>query len=347
MNTIKIENAIKMLSLNEDKVKKDYNYILNTKNSIIKDGFEKIIFNNDFKKACTILKLYGYKAFMTSSLTYDGYEKLFRKISKRNYNLFLKNIKMKENRYLDESSYISMMQQLSKSKKYLEKMDDDRSKIVIDKKKDVVGGASLTEILILDPRNKFMVMASLFLNDKKLTLKDIATLKELLNNIMYTDISKDYNKFKALSNEIFRIIKRNSFNGELLEDVKVELRDEIKSYEDSLERLRNKNKVVENKEFKLGDRKERINEYKKDKLKQEIKRKKSSLSSESKLWIDILVDQLLAFDKDMIDNFKTDYESYLPVENNDINEIVDVVIKQLEYKDAAEDVIDTLKHVNL
>lgn len=347
MNTIKIENAIKMLSLNEDKVKKDYNYILNTKNSIIKAGFEKIIFNNDFKKACTILKLYGYKSFMTSSLTYDEYEKLFRKISKRNYNLFLKNIKMKEDRYLDESSYISMMQQLSKSQKYLKKMDDDRSKIVIDKKKDVVGGASLTEILILDPRNKFMVMASLFLNDKKLTLKNIATLKELLSNIMYTDISKDYNKFKALSNEIFRIIKRNFFKGELLEDIKVELRDEIKSYEDSLERIRNKNKVVENKEFKLGDRKERINEYKKDKLKQEIKRKKSSLSSESKLWIDILVDQLLAFDKDMINNFKTDYESYLPVENNDINEIVDVVIKQLEYKDAAEDVIDTLKGVNL
>ena len=92
---------------------------------------------------------------------------------------------------------------------------------------------------------------------------------------------------------------------------------------------------------------EQINEYKKDKLKQKIKIKKSSLSSESKLWIDILVDQLLAFDKDMIDNFKTDYKSYLPVENNDINEIIDVVIKQLEYKDADEDIIDTLKGVNL
>lgn len=190
-------------------------------------------------------------------------------------------------------------------------------------------------------------MTNSFLNDKKLALKDIATLKELLNNIMYTDITEDYNKFKALSNEIFRIIKRNSFNDELLEDIKVELRGEIKSYEELLERLRNKNKVIENKEIKLGDRKERINEYQKDKLKQEIKRKKSSLSSESKLWIDILVDQLLVFDKDMIDNFKIDYKSYLPVENNDINEIIGVVIKQLEYKDAAEDVIDTLKHVNL
>ena len=130
-------------------------------------------------------------------------------------------------------------------------------------------------------------MTNSFLNDKKLVIKDMAILRELLNNIMYTDISKDYNKFKALSNEIFRIIKRNSFNDELLEEVKVELRGEIKSYEDFLERLRNKNKVLENK------------------------------------------------------------ESYLPVENNDINEIIDVVIKQLEYKDADEDIIDTLKYISL
>ena len=90
----------------------------------------------------------------------------------------------------------------------------------------------------------------------------------------------------------------------MLEEVKTELRGEIKSYEDFLERLKNKNKVVESKELKLGDRKVRINEYKKDKLKQEIKRKKSSLSSESKLWIDILVDQLLALDEDIIDTLK-------------------------------------------
>lgn len=35
------------------------------------------------------------------------------------------------------------------------------------------------------------------------------------------------------------------------------------------------------------------------------------------------------------------------VENNDINEIIDVVIKQLEYKDADEDIIDTLKYISL
>ena len=226
-------------------------------------------------------------------------------------------------------------------------MDDSRKKMIIDKNKDIVGGASLLETLITEPKNKFMSMTNSFLNDKRFMLKDMATLKGLLNNILYMDIQKDYNKFKALSNEIFRIIKRNSFNDELLEDIKIELRSEIKAYEDFLERLKNKNKVIENKEFKQGNRNERINEYKKDKLKQEIKMKKSSLSSESKLWIDILVDQLLAFDKDMIDNFKTDYKSYLPVENNDINEIIDVVIKQLEYKDADEDIIDTLKGVNL
>mgnify|MGYP000027344396 CR=1 FL=1 len=285
--------------------------------------------------------------YLDDKFTNNEYEKLFKLVGKRSGKLFLKDINMKENKYLNASSFANMMQRLCKSEKYLKIIDDSRKKIIIDKNKDIVGGASLLDTLIVEPKNKFMSMINSFLNDKKLAIKDMAILRELLNNIMYTDISKDYNKFKALSNEIFRIIKRNSFNDELLEDTKVELRGEIKSYEDFLGHLRNKNKVVENKELKLGDRKERINEYKKNKLKQKIKIKKSSLSSESKLWIDILVDQLLAFDKDMIDNFKTDYKSYLPVENNDINEIIDVVIKQLEYKDADEDIIDTLKGVNL
>jgi hypothetical protein len=348
MDIIRIDDTIDMISSEENKLKRDYEVVCNVKENILNNGFSLVAYDNDeFEHACVILNSYGYKSFMTSNITYNEYEKLFKLVGKRSGKLFLKDINMKENKYLNASSYANMMQRLCKSEKYLKIMDDSRKKIIIDKNKDIVGGASLLDTLIVEPKNKFMSMINSFLNDKKLAIKDMAILRELLNNIMYTDISKDYNKFKALSNEIFRIIKRNSFNDELLEDVKVELRGEIKSYEDFLERLRNKNKVVENKELKLGDRKERINEYKKDKLKQKIKIKKSSLSSESKLWIDILVDQLLAFDKDMIDNFKTDYKSYLPVENNDINEIIDVVIKQLEYKDADEDIIDTLKYISL
>lgn len=348
MDIIRIDDTIDMISSEENKLKRDYEVVCNVKENILNNGFSLVAYDNDeFEHACVILNSYGYKSFMTSNTTYNEYEKLFKLVGKRSGKLFLKDINMKENKYLNASSFANMMQRLCKSEKYLKIMDDSRKKIIIDKNKDIVGGASLLDTLIVEPKNKFMSMINSFLNDKKLAIKDMAILRELLNNIMYTDISKDYNKFKALSNEIFRIIKRNSFNDELLEDVKVELRGEIKSYEDFLERLRNKNKVVENKELKLGDRKERINEYKKDKLKQKIKIKKSSLSSESKLWIDILVDQLLAFDKDMIDNFKTDYKSYLPVENNDINEIIDVVIKQLEYKDADEDIIDTLKYISL
>ena len=348
MDIIRIDDTIDMISSEENKLKRDYEVVCNVKENILNNGFSLVAYDNDeFEHACVILNSYGYKSFMTSNITYNEYEKLFKLVGKRSGKLFLKDINMKENKYLNASSFANMMQRLCKSEKYLKIMDDSRKKIIIDKNKDIVGGASLLDTLIVEPKNKFMSMINLFLNDKKLAIKDMAILRELLNNIMYTDISKDYNKFKALSNEIFRIIKRNSFNDELLEDVRVELRGEIKSYEDFLERLRNKNKVVENKELKLGDRKERINEYKKDKLKQKIKIKKSSLSSGSKLWIDILVDQLLAFDKDMIDNFKTDYKSYLPVENNDINEIIDVVIKQLEYKDADEDIIDTLKYISL
>lgn len=348
MDIIRIDDTIDMISSLENKLKRDYEVVCNVKENILNNGFSLVAYDNDeFEHACVILNSYGYKSFMTSNITYNEYEKLFKLVGKRSGKLFLKDINMKGNKYLNASSYANMMQRLCKSEKYLKIIDDSRKKIIIDKNKDIVGGASLLDTLIVEPKNKFMSMTNSFLNDKKLVIKDMAILKELLNNIMYTDISKDYNKFKALSNEIFRIIKRNSFNDELLEDAKVELRGEIKSYEDFLERLRNKNKVVENKELKLGDRKERINEYKKDKLKHEIKIKKSSLSSESKLWIDILVDQLLAFDKDMIDDFKTDYKSYLPVENNDIKEIIDVVIKQLEYKDADEDIIDTLKYISL
>lgn len=348
MDVIKINDEIKEINYLKNMLKKDLEYLLSIKELIEKEGFEKVTFNNnDFEKACIILNDYGYKAFMKSNLTYDEYVKLFKRLSKKHYNMFLKNIRIKENEYLDASSYANMMQMLCKSQKYIKIIDDERNKIIIDKKRDIIGGKSLLETLIKDPLNKFMIMINSFLATKSYVLKDMNTLEDLLNNILYTNIEKDYNKFRALSNEIFRIMKRNSFNDELLEEIKVELRAEIKSYEEKLACIKNKNKVMESKELKLGNRHQRKDEYEKNRLKKEIKIKKSSLSSESKLWTDILTDQLLSFDMDMINNFKTDYKSYLPLENNDINEIIDIVIKQLEYKDAAEDIIDTLKSINL
>ena len=251
MDIIRIDDTIDMISSEENKLKRDYEVVCNVKENILNNGFSLVAYDNDeFEHACIILNSYGYKSFMTSNITYNEYEKLFKLVGKRSGKLFLKDINMKENKYLNASSYANMMQRLCKSEKYLKIIDDSRKKIIIDKNKDIVGGASLLDTLIVEPKNKFMSMTNSFLNDKKLAIKDMAILRELLNNIMYTDISKDYNKFKALSNEIFRIIKRNSFNDELLEDTKVELRGEIKSYEDFLERLRNKNKVVENKELK-------------------------------------------------------------------------------------------------
>ena len=74
---------------------------------------------------------------------------------------------MKENKYLNASSYANMMQRLCKSEKYLKIIDDSRKKIIIDKNKDIVGGASLLDTLIVEPKNKFMSMTNSFLNDKK------------------------------------------------------------------------------------------------------------------------------------------------------------------------------------
>lgn len=175
MDIIRIDDTIDMISSEENKLKRDYEVVCNVKENILNNGFSLVAYDNDeFEHACVILNSYGYKSFMTSNITYNEYEKLFKLVGKRSGKLFLKDINMKENKYLNASSYANMMQRLCKSEKYLKIIDDSRKKIIIDKNKDIVGGASLLDTLIVEPKNKFMSMINSFLNDKKLAIKDMA-----------------------------------------------------------------------------------------------------------------------------------------------------------------------------
>ena len=121
----------------------------------------------------------------------------------------------------------------------------------------------------------------------------------------------------------------------------------MKEYEEeNFKRENNSNINMKDELIKHGNRSDRKSDYEKKKLKGEIKELKKNLSSNDKLWEEILVDELTSLDKDMKKDFINNYMSYLPSNiDNDLKKIALVTMKELEYKDFDKDIIKTLKKV--
>lgn len=163
---------------------------------------------------------------------------------------------------------------------------------------------------------------------------------------MCINYEKNFEKFKLTCHEIFKLLKKNHFQDVIFEDIKRDLRSIIKNQEEKITELANSHAVTEEIDIKIGSRTNRISTYEKSKLKQKIKESKSKLSSEDKLWVDIVVDQLLIMEDEFLDDFRCNYVSYLPVDNKNIKDIINLAILELKYKDANDEVIDIMESAN-
>lgn len=348
MDVNKINDAIIMLETQKEQFEEDIKTVFYTLKLIKESSFENVAYDNTYlEKSAAILYMYGYNNFMESSITYDDYEKIFKKICGKLYKMFLSDLRMDDkNEYITPESFSSMMQKLCKSKSFLVKMDNNRKTKGTDRKSDILHGDSLTQKLIEEPKNKFISASNNFLAKYKNIVLDISLLINLLTEIMCINYEKNFEKFKLTCHEIFKLLKKNHFQDVIFEDIKRDLRSIIKKQEEKITELANSHAVTEEIDIKIGSRTNRISTYEKSKLKQKIKESKSKLSSEDKLWVDIVVDQLLIMEGEFLDDFRCNYVSYLPVDNKNIKDIINLAILELKYKDANDEVIDIMESAN-
>ena len=203
------------------------------------------------------------------------------------------------------------------------------------------------EKLVEEPYRKYMASLNIYLSKNKTLINQIKLIISLYNDLSSVDINDDYNKFKLLYDEIYRLIKKTALNDDIFEEIKLEARKMMKEYEEkNFNSKNNSNTKTKDELIKYGNRSDRKSEYEKKKLKGEIKELKKNLSSNDKLWEEILVDELTSLDKDMKNDFVVNYMSYLPSNKvNDLKKIALVTMKELEYKDFDKDIINALKKV--
>ena len=78
-------------------------------------------------------------------------------------------------------------------------------------------------------------------------------------------------------------------------------------------------------------------------LKKDIIFKTKSLNDDAKQWVELIVEQLVEFEKQQIEDFKKDPYSYLPEKNEEeFYEIISLSIDKLKFADADSNIIDTL-----
>ena len=164
MDVNKINDAIVMLETQKEQFEEDIKTVFYTLKLIKESSFENVAYDNTYlEKSAAILYMYGYNNFMESSITYDDYEKIFKKICGKLYKMFLSDLRMDDkNEYITPESFSSMMQKLCKSKSFLVKMDNNRKTKGTDRKSDILHGDSLTQKLIEEPKNKFIFASNNF-----------------------------------------------------------------------------------------------------------------------------------------------------------------------------------------
>lgn len=354
----KIGVAVDILNDKLEELSKNYSKVLYMQFLINRKGFDKVAYSNsnDLEKVSNILYDDNVRMFLDTCLSYKEYEKIYKLLYPKNYKLYLKemNVDIKDNKHTSVESFCSLMQVLCKSKKSLIKLNDLIEKYdnvpkvhKFKKIKTIMNDDNIEEKLVEEPYRKYMASLNIYLSKNKTLINQIKLIISLYNDLSSVDINDDYNKFKLLYDEIYRLIKKTALNDDIFEEIKLEARKMMKEYEEkNFNSKNNSNTKTKDELIKYGNRSDRKSEYEKKKLKGEIKELKKNLSSNDKLWEEILVDELTSLDKNMKNDFVVNYMSYLPSnKDNDLKKIALVTMKELEYKDFDKDIINALKKV--
>lgn len=332
-------------------LEKDIKVLKLAKDNHLKEGlmsnYEKLL------EVATIIDKHGHLEKIAFSMTYDEYKKIILNTSgpkKTFIKLLERNVSMTGTKFNDADSYATFVSSVIGRKNSYKKFDAERKEARRNNRNLLflpnVEDDYFTHKLVDEPTNKLLTTIDyvLLLLEKK---KNLATNSvNIMREFSYLDSGLDYELCKEKLNEFSKLIKKNISVADVSYDkLKLYLIEELKKHANTQE---NKTEVVyvdESFYQKTGKREDRKKEHKLKRLNNEISIARKSMSSESKTWTDILVDQILIFDNEQLQLFINNPNSYVPSDIDDIDAIVDLTAKELERKDVDIEVINALKKV--
>ena len=301
-----------------------------------------IININDFSMFFNLLEKHNYLRFVNSIITKENLIEFFNAVYKKN-TLKLKSV-MKEvekvnienYKFMDSQSLIIFLLHMHKVLEKVGSLKIIGNKIVEKKTKEE--NKKLAEMIQLH-------MTCIFRNINDLSFKLKAKLNNDLDKINeLLDIINKLNIKEVIDDEYENLVKRysklirndNLFDNEDLQSLNIVLREKVKENKN-----KSKEKFQENINTKLGTREERKIRHQKEKELEEIESLKKELDSDSKIWIDLILEQIESDEEDFINH----PSNYLPnYKENQYNLIMKTILKIAEYKDLDDMVKEVLKN---
>lgn len=332
-------------------IKKDINKL-----KLAKDNYRKEDLMTNYNKlleVATIIDKYGHLEKLSFSMTFDEYKKIMLNSSgpkKLLLKLLESQVSMTGNKFDDVDSYATFISRVISEKNNFKKLDTKRKNVKKKNRKLLllpdVEDDYFTYKLVDEPTNKLLTTINyvLLLLEKKKNL--VTDSINIMKEFSYLDPSYDYELCKEKLNEFSKLIKKNvSVSDASYDELKVYLIEELKKHDNVVKSEVEVTYTDESLYQKVGRREDRKKEHKLKILNDEIKAVRKKMSSDSKTWVDILVDQILEFDSKQLELFTNDPYSYVPSDIDDIDDIVDVTAKELEKRDFNIEVINALTKV--
>lgn len=350
MKTESMKETILYLNNYLSDITKEYNLVNSSMKEIEQNGYEYLAFHNNdpIHNIADILIKNGYTGFLKTAMTHSEYCSLIKgkpnslllKVLGKSVNKTMEQIKMKDNRVLDAESYCLLMQCLCTSKNNLVYLDSSNKRLSRNKRYNI-SKTNYVEKLIKDPIETFLSITNAYLIKNTKRIEKLTEIRNLLIKIDDLNIEFDKNDFIGYCNELFSKISDLGFEDKRLTSLKISLKNKIKSFEEDEKKKEVKNDI-KTQFIKFGTKEERMKVYEKNKKQEQLKALKGNLSSDSKLWVEILLSQLQEID---ISCFENDPSTYVPLDEENIDDILDVVMLELSFNKENDRLVKILNTV--
>ena len=323
----KIDKTIDLLNKKLNLINKDYKIVSKANRKLNKSN--GVFYHNPdlITDTCNILLKNRFEDFLQFPFKEEELKRIIYLKYYKYTKSFFSEVTIRNGKLKDVNSYVRLMQRLFAP---FQNMNFKK----IDKELN-----SNYTILLNDMKNNLLRCIKIYLNKYEKNINAYEKILEKLQNV--SNSLNDKETYKQACEDLFSYLKEEKIDIGELDNLKYELK---KSITPKKEPEKISYSDFEDTELKKeGTRTERIKEHEKMRLKKDIIFKTKSLNDDAKQWVELIVEQLVEFEKQQIEDFKKDPYSYLPEKNEEeFYEIISLSIDKLKFADADSNIIDTL-----
>ncbi len=347
---INLDDKIKVLKSKQNECLEERS-IIKDKIKKLKDSFDNEVLCdiNEINDVVPIVNKYGYDKFIISRYTKEELIKILSNITggrflmNREVKKLLRNVNMNGKKFDDVSSYKDLLNCLCDLEHNFSNINiGKRSKNNIIKREYNSPHNALKAIIVSYYDNLIKTLEKLY--KKLFTISNkYESMIKIIERLKTLDVETNFEEYKLLVSDYSKILRNDPI---LCFDETNEVNNYIRKHVKEIERKKIVLKTEES--YKYGTKEERKKTHERNGLETELALLKSRMDYETKLWLNMVIEQITNLDNELIKETKNNPTSFLPdiddVGSYNFNLIVNAVINELRFsdEDKYKDIIESL-----